>query len=170
VAWFACRDEADWYAAVSLSTAYDHRTHTSSAGKPNPLTFPFESITLNLKPPLASTSTDSDIPLHLTIDGQDLDDALQYGPSAGLNTFRGWLETLQAEVHGREKGDWTVTLGSGSQDLMTKVRGSAGRRGIGADWQGIHFRVEPWRPGSARDAALRWCSSCSARLEGRDGW
>ncbi|KAK4685239.1 tryptophan aminotransferase, partial [Tremellales sp. Uapishka_1] len=92
----------------------------SRAGKPNPSTFPFQSIQLNLKPSLSSTSPDTEAPLHLTIEGQDLDHALQYGPSSGLVTLRKWLSDLQTHVHGRQQGDWTVCLGSGSQDLMTK--------------------------------------------------
>lgn len=60
------------------------------AGKPNPSTFPFESITINLKPSLplpgqtnghtngSSASTES-----VTIDGADLAEALQYGPTSG---------------------------------------------------------------------------------------
>lgn len=64
-----------------------------------------------------------DYPTNITIDGQDLNDALQYGPSGGTLTLRDWLEGLQEHVHGRKRegGGWTVTLGSGSQDLMTKV-------------------------------------------------
>ena len=93
-----------------------------SAGKPNPTTFPFESITLNLKPPLGQASTENSPPTSLTIEGADLDAALQYGPTPGLATFRAWLEDFQSAVHGRAKdGSWTVNIGTGSQDLMAKV-------------------------------------------------
>lgn len=46
---------------------------------------------------------------------------MQYGPSAGLSNIRGWLSNLQETVHKRAPGDWTVSMGSGSQDLMSKV-------------------------------------------------
>lgn len=72
------------------------------AGKPNPATFPFESITLNLKPPLdgssAASATAGTANGHanghsngsapsggsVTISGKELDEALQYGATAGL--------------------------------------------------------------------------------------
>ncbi|KAL1407665.1 hypothetical protein Q8F55_007098 [Vanrija albida] len=61
-----------------------------------------------------------DIPPAITIDGEDLDAALQYGPSAGLNKIRKWLGDLQEHVHKRAPGNWTISMGSGSQDLMSK--------------------------------------------------
>jgi hypothetical protein len=48
---------------------------------------------------------------------------MQYGPSAGLVNIRNWLTTLQSQVHKRETGNWAISLGSGSQDLMSKVSG-----------------------------------------------
>lgn len=86
------------------------------AGKPNADTFPFESITLKLKAPSSET---------LSIDGDDLDEALQYGMTAGLPRLVQWLEAFQSEVQGRGKGSdegWRVTIGVGSQDLISKVR------------------------------------------------
>lgn len=60
------------------------------AGKPNPSTFPFESITINLKPSLTlpgqsngHTNGSSPAPESVTIDGTDLAEALQYGPTSG---------------------------------------------------------------------------------------
>lgn len=65
------------------------------------------------------------MPEAVTIDGPDLEFALQYGPTPGLPTIRGWLETLQEKVHGRKKGDdWTLSMATGSQDGMFKVSGS----------------------------------------------
>jgi len=92
------------------------RLLTPSAGRPNPETFPFDSITLNLKPSLAGGPAES-----ITLDGPDLDAAMQYGPSAGLVNIRNWLSKLQTHVHKRQPGNWAVSLGSGSQDLMSKV-------------------------------------------------
>ncbi|WWD21180.1 hypothetical protein CI109_105664 [Kwoniella shandongensis] len=89
----------------------------SRAGRPNPTSFPFSAMTLTIKPPLADPSA---LPVDITIDGNDLDTALQYGPSAGLPKLRDWLEQLQSKVHKRERGNWTISLGSGSQDMMYK--------------------------------------------------
>jgi len=57
------------------------------AGKPNPSTFPFEAITLTIKPGLdssASTNGATKEPEQITISGKELDEALQYGATAGL--------------------------------------------------------------------------------------
>lgn len=61
------------------------------AGKPNPTTFPFESITINLKPSLTlpgetngHTNGSSAEAESVTIDGADLAEALQYGPTSGF--------------------------------------------------------------------------------------
>lgn len=95
-------------------------------GKPNPSTFPFTSISVTLTPsPSSSSSTSS--PQTLTLDGAPLAEALQYGPTAGIPGLVRWLTNLQEEVHHRKRGgtaenaEWAVSVGSGSQDLMTKV-------------------------------------------------
>ncbi|ORX39311.1 pyridoxal phosphate-dependent transferase [Kockovaella imperatae] len=86
------------------------------AGRPNSDSFPFESITLNLKPPLGSTSTSTQ---NLSLNGADLADALQYGPSGGLPKLRSLLYQLQQEVHHREDdGTWGTTVGAGCQNLL----------------------------------------------------
>ncbi|WVR08942.1 hypothetical protein IAU60_006001 [Kwoniella sp. DSM 27419] len=92
---------------------------TQLAGRPNPITFPFSSITLNLKAPLGNPS----LPVEsITIDEDDLDVALQYSPSAGLPKLCKWINALQAHVHKRENdGSWATSFGSGSQDLMSKA-------------------------------------------------
>lgn len=63
--------------------------------------------------------------VQVVIDGEDLDIALQYGPSAGLGKLRHLMEDLQSQIHHRETkqgGDgWAVSFGSGTQDLMYKV-------------------------------------------------
>ncbi|KAJ7721804.1 hypothetical protein B0H16DRAFT_1699510 [Mycena metata] len=55
------------------------------AGRPNSSTFPFESITLKLKPTLAGlpSATEGADPLTLTIENEDLNEALQYGMTPG---------------------------------------------------------------------------------------
>lgn len=69
------------------------------AGKPNPSTFPFESITMKLKPALGAAGGGGPAATHaatsngkleepgaqtITISGKVLDEALQYGATAGL--------------------------------------------------------------------------------------
>lgn len=65
-------------------------------------------------------------PVQVEIEGEDLDVALQYGPSAGLAKLRNKLEDMQSVIHKREKGGWSVSVGSGTQDLMYKVSTSGG--------------------------------------------
>lgn len=120
------------------------------AGKPNADTFPFSAIKVDLKPivrpshpssfprcppalPLpAPTSltlppTPAQVPGDpvetLTVESDALNEALQYGATAGLPSLNKWIENLQEVRHKRVKdGSWRVSLGSGSQDLINKVR------------------------------------------------
>lgn len=98
------------------------------AGKPNPETFPFESISVNIKPEAESG------PTQLTIDGDDLVTALQYGATAGIPKLVQWITQLQVHMHNREavtpgskldgvagRSPWRVTTGNGSQDLLNKT-------------------------------------------------
>ncbi|KAJ7627155.1 pyridoxal phosphate-dependent transferase [Roridomyces roridus] len=95
------------------------------AGRPNPSTFPFESLTMKLKPDLAgmpSSTVEGEDPFTITMDGDDLNEALQYGMTAGVVRFISWMENFQTHVHKRvADGSWSVTVGSGSQDLMHKA-------------------------------------------------
>ncbi|KAJ7465366.1 pyridoxal phosphate-dependent transferase [Mycena galericulata] len=94
------------------------------AGRPNPSTFPFESITMKLKPGLAGlpASSGGDDPFSITLGGDELDEALQYGLTPGVTRLINWLEGFQTHVHKRTPdGTWNVTVGSGSQDLMAKA-------------------------------------------------
>lgn len=87
------------------------------AGKPNPETFPFESIQVNLK-----AGPNDKQGAKVSIAGDDLYQALQYGPTSGLPRLNAWLVELQQKVHRRNKdaASWQVALGVGSQDLLTK--------------------------------------------------
>lgn len=88
------------------------------AGKPNPTTFPFSSIDVKIKPAFPGGKTET-----LTIDEDALTDGLQYGPTSGLSGLVNWLNELQTKVHKRENDQsWRLTIGSGSQDLIYKVR------------------------------------------------
>lgn len=81
------------------------------AGKPNPATFPFSSISVALKPIIPSDPVET-----LVVESAALTEGLQYGPTAGLGGLIKWLEQLQTIRHKREKdGSWRVSVGSGSQ-------------------------------------------------------
>lgn len=95
------------------------------AGKPNPDTFPFQSISVTLKS-LAPNNSDGSpiVPEVLTIADQDLDEALQYGPTCGINSFVSWITGLQQLSHRRgdpREENWKTSIGSGSQELMYKA-------------------------------------------------
>jgi tryptophan aminotransferase len=90
------------------------------AGKPNPATFPFESIAITLKPSVAT----GEVPETLCLSGPELDAALQYGPTAGQAEFLNWVYQLQQRCHCRGKPEdegWSCAIGAGSQELMEKV-------------------------------------------------
>jgi len=95
------------------------------AGKPNPATFPFESISITLKPSAAAaaagTGEESET---LRLSGSELDAALQYGPTAGQHEFLSWIYQLQQRTHARGKPQdegWSCAIGAGSQELMEKA-------------------------------------------------
>lgn len=86
------------------------------SGTPHPKTLPFEAMSFRLKP------IAFDRPIEVTIEGDDLVEALQYGPTAGVPRFVKWLKNLQCKVHGRSLDEgWAVAVGTGSQDLMYKT-------------------------------------------------
>ena len=92
------------------------------AGKPNPATFPFESVTLHLKPPLGidagdaeyvkslegqmdhegrAISVDDKGQIVLELEGKDMQEALQYGPTAGIPRLVTFLTEFISTVHER---------------------------------------------------------------------
>lgn len=71
----------------------------------------------------------------MTIDGVDLAQSLQYGPTDGNQELREWLYGLQEKAHGRKRGEgWRISVGSGSQDLIYKVCARAG------GWEYVKFQ------------------------------
>ncbi|KAK2459881.1 hypothetical protein APHAL10511_008081 [Amanita phalloides] len=87
------------------------------AGKPNGSTFPFTSFSFTARSP-ADPSQETAI----SIDGDDLAEGLQYGPTDGYKGLLGWFYGLQERMHGRKKGEgWKISVGSGSQDLICKA-------------------------------------------------
>jgi DNA-binding transcriptional MocR family regulator len=89
------------------------------AGKPNPALFPFSSISVNIQIPDGAGHIEKTV----KIEGKALEQALQYGPTPGLPGLQKWLKGLQSISHKRpQTADWDLAVGSGSQDLLYKVR------------------------------------------------
>ena len=70
------------------------------AGKPNPSTFPFNSIMFTAKSPL---NFQEDV--KLTLYGDSLAQGLQYGDTAGLRPLLDWIGGLQEVNYGRKKNE-----------------------------------------------------------------
>ncbi|RUS23454.1 pyridoxal phosphate-dependent transferase [Endogone sp. FLAS-F59071] len=80
------------------------------AGNPNPSTYPYASLSITLK-----TGEKIDI------DGKLLADALQYGPTPGMPELINWFRELQIIEHNPARKDFEISIGVGSQDLITKA-------------------------------------------------
>lgn len=92
------------------------------AGKPNPTTFPFTSFSFTASAPPTEEGHGGGEDVALSLTGADLAAALQYGPTGGMASLVDWLVKLQQTVHGRSPGEgWTLSVGSGSQDLLSKA-------------------------------------------------
>jgi len=109
-------------------------------GKPNGSMFPFTSFTFKAKSPYpadkSDPSKDAESEMELTIEGAELDEALQYYQTAGLHRLLDWLTRLQEVSHtgrklqegsavasqaGLQDPRWRVSIGAGSQDLIFKA-------------------------------------------------
>ena len=92
------------------------------AGTPNPSTFPITNIQVTVRSPPDADGVVSQEEQTLDISGEPLAAGLQYASTAGWEPFLAWIEGLQRFAHGRAKtDDWSVCVGSGSQDLLYKV-------------------------------------------------
>ncbi|KAF7723145.1 hypothetical protein EC973_002327 [Apophysomyces ossiformis] len=80
-----------------------------SAGQPNPDTFPFEGMTLTLK----NGET-------FAVDPELFKRSLSYDLTSGLPPLNHWLRKLQILEHAPPV-DFDLTIGVGSQDLLTKA-------------------------------------------------
>ncbi|KAF5374493.1 hypothetical protein D9615_009117 [Tricholomella constricta] len=87
------------------------------AGKPNPTTFPFTSLSFTARSPVGE---DSDV--RLKLDDSVLALGLQYGATSGFEPLVDWIYGLQEFSHGRKRSEgWRLSIGSGSQDLIYKA-------------------------------------------------
>ncbi|KAJ4479621.1 PLP-dependent transferase [Lentinula edodes] len=94
------------------------------AGKPEPSTFPFTSLSFTAKDPANEASETT-----ITIPQDQLAPGLQYSDTAGIPDLLKWITALQEIAHGRKHGinvsgagqeGWRVSMGTGSQDLIFK--------------------------------------------------
>lgn len=95
------------------------------AGRPDPATFPFESIKFTLKKPINyKPEPDQFVPEVLEMKERELDDALQYANTSGIPSLISWFIGLQQRSHHRgdhkEEG-WRCSVGTGSQELMHRA-------------------------------------------------
>lgn len=102
------------------------------AGKPNSSTFPFAEISMTLKPDTEAGVAQDGSATKLTFKGKELDMALQYGSTPGLEPLIHWLTGWQSRFSNRPivkagqevkagHNPWAVHVGHGSQDFLTKV-------------------------------------------------
>ena len=98
------------------------------AGKPNPSGFPFQSISVTLKPDaIMSNDPKTNTPTELVIEGDTLNRVLQYGSSSSDILFSEAIGAIVTAVHGRTRndgtpaGDFELSVGTGSQDLLSKT-------------------------------------------------
>jgi tryptophan aminotransferase len=111
------------------------------AGKPNASTFPFTSLSFTVRSPTPSPADEPAPPVALSLSEPELAEAFQYGATAGLGALREWVEGLQEREHGRTRvgQGWRVSVGTGSQDLINKVRSDSwfcirSRRRVPLNW------------------------------------
>ena len=121
-------------------------------GKPNSSTFPFTSIQLTARSPTDPTKEQI-----LTIGQNELEAALQYGPTAGIPSLLGWIWGLQEYSHGRKRGEgWRPSVGAGSQDVIYKVSRCQFERSVSADVpSGCQCDFEPWGLGLGGITSVR---------------
>ena len=79
-------------------------------GNPHPSTFPFAGMTLLLKDGVS-----------LEVSEGDMETALQYSATAGLPDLVAWLKELQHTSHGRTLDSFDLSIGGGSQEVLTKA-------------------------------------------------
>ncbi|KAF8630898.1 hypothetical protein AX17_005256 [Amanita inopinata Kibby_2008] len=85
-------------------------------GKPNPVTFPFTSLSVGVRD--ADTSNTKEI----TLTNEELTAGLQYSFTRGMPVLLEWITNLMKQVHGgKDNEGWRVSLGPGSQDLLSKT-------------------------------------------------
>ncbi|TFY73548.1 hypothetical protein EWM64_g10464 [Hericium alpestre] len=86
-------------------------------GKPNDDTFPITSLQFTARSP-----NDPDEETTLVITGNAIREGLQYCPTDGIPSLLKWVYGLQEREHRRRQGEgWRISVGTGSQDAISKV-------------------------------------------------
>ncbi|PFH53413.1 hypothetical protein AMATHDRAFT_55357 [Amanita thiersii Skay4041] len=89
------------------------------AGKPNPVTFPFTSLSLTVRSPESSPQAQDGT--HITLTEEELSTGLQYNLTRGMPILVNLVTDLMKHVHGVcDNEGWRVSLAPGSQDLIYK--------------------------------------------------
>ncbi|KAI9315506.1 pyridoxal phosphate-dependent transferase [Dichotomocladium elegans] len=106
------RSKARNPSAIRALMPYMNRTDMISlgAGQPNPDTFPYASMSVTLK------SGES-----IEFDGDLFRRSLSYDLTSGLPPLNQWLRELQVKEHAPPVKDFDLSVGPGSQDLLTKA-------------------------------------------------
>ncbi|EJD49564.1 TdiD protein [Auricularia subglabra TFB-10046 SS5] len=90
------------------------------AGKPNPTTFPITGISFKARSPLSPGGAEEE---DFELTPRQVSTALQYNFVAGVPDMVNWVTELQSHEHKQpvDPARWTVTIGSGGQDLIYKA-------------------------------------------------
>ncbi|KAK3925384.1 Kynurenine/alpha-aminoadipate aminotransferase, mitochondrial [Frankliniella fusca] len=126
---------------VEVIHAAPKGTISFATGMPNPSTFPFAEVSVKMK-----TGEE------FTLAGSDLDAALQYQSSTGIEALRGVLQELIDEDHGVQ--DWDtrcVLVSSGSMDGIARAMDMLVNEGDPVVVQhplfvGIETMLSPYKP------------------------
>jgi tryptophan aminotransferase len=105
------------------------------AGRPNPVTFPIEGLSISLRSPTAhqpySSAGGDPVCETVKLEGKDIAVALQYTSTDGLPELRKLLGEFQLKEHSVvvDDAEAQLAMGSGSQDLLYKAFTSVLDRG-----------------------------------------
>ena len=91
-----------------------------TGGAPNPSTFPFKSLSFEV-PSISSVINDNcDSLKTLSLSDKELDVALQYAPSKGIQPLYDYLKVFHDAAHNVPYEEWDLCISTGSQDLITR--------------------------------------------------
>ena len=123
------------------------------AGYPNSETVPITSLNFTTRSP-----EDPSNEVSMSLSPEALQQAFQYGPTAGMPQLSEWILNLQEREHGRNRGaDWRLSVTNGSQDAIYKVR-SVFLTVTLLRAKNARVRLcscEPWRTCSCRKTRIR---------------
>eukprot|EP01083_Nonionella_stella_P025961 71486_1 len=92
-----------------------------AGGLPNPSTFPFKSFSFQVPSKSGILNNIENDFETLSFSQDEMNLALQYGPSKGIPPLCNWLKVFHNEVHCVPYNEWDLCLSTGSQDLITRT-------------------------------------------------